>query len=497
MAISLFNSDKKAYKRHTKVLEQAEDYATWERAARALDSLDGLETWRENETSADYNYRLIRQRLKRLRALRADGKLDELIYFLDENLHRNTGNIGNPSLYREARTGTKYLIDEYVDEVCNTLNYLLTADLPDFGFSEKYKFFRRTGQAFGRSALLFSGGATLGMFHVGMAKALWEQNLLPRVMSGSSAGSIVAGVIASKTDDEILHAFDPHTMNLNPWQRLSLSEMRRSKSVMNGEVLRDCLEENIGNLTFGEAFEKTGRIINITISPTEKNQTPRLMNYMNSPHVLIWSASQASCAVPGLFPAVTLMAKRSDGRIVPYNPTHKWIDGSVRSDLPMLRLARLHNVNHYIVSQTNPHVVPFIQEGRVAKRKKPSAIADIVKRTSVNQAELLLDLSRRYMRTNIGRRVLDEAHAVLAQQYSGDINIHPPIMLSRYIKTISNPTADDLAMFVLDGERATWPKIEMIRVHTRISKTFEECIDQLKHQSGRFSHPSLSKPQTA
>jgi predicted acylesterase/phospholipase RssA len=34
---------------------------------------------------------------------------------------------------------------------------------------------------------------------------------------------------------------------------------------------------------------------------------------------------------------------------------YKWSDGSIESDLPMARLAELFNINHFIVSQVNPH----------------------------------------------------------------------------------------------------------------------------------------------
>jgi len=40
----------------------------------------------------------------------------------------------------------------------------------------------------------------------------------------------------------------------------------------------------------------------------------------------------------------------------------QYIDGSISSDLPMLRLAELFNVNTFIVSQTNPWVVPFMND---------------------------------------------------------------------------------------------------------------------------------------
>ena len=61
--------------------------------------------------------------------------------------------------------------------------------------------------------------------------------------------------------------------------------------------------------------------------------------------------------MPVLFPPVMLMTRDENGERVPYMPLLRWNDGSLKSDLPMLRLRRLHNVNHFIVSQTNPHGV--------------------------------------------------------------------------------------------------------------------------------------------
>ena len=71
----------------------------------------------------------------------------------------------------------------------------------------------------------------------------------------------------------------------------------------------------------------------------------------------------ASSALPGLYPPVELMppAARMARAIASYTPGERWVDGSIAGDLPKRRLSRLHNVNHYIVSQTNPHVVPFVR----------------------------------------------------------------------------------------------------------------------------------------
>jgi predicted acylesterase/phospholipase RssA len=57
---------------------------------------------------------------------------------------------------------------------------------------------------------------------------------------------------------------------------------------------------NVGLYTFQEAFDKTGRIINITVAPNNNYDPPRLLNYLTAPHVCVWSAAAASCALPGM-----------------------------------------------------------------------------------------------------------------------------------------------------------------------------------------------------
>jgi TAG lipase/steryl ester hydrolase/phospholipase A2/LPA acyltransferase len=52
------------------------------------------------------------------------------------------------------------------------------------------------------------------------------------------------------------------------------------------------------------------------------------------------------------------------GEPQPWNASpQRWIDGSVDNDLPMAKLSELFNVNHFIVSQVNPHIVPFLEKG--------------------------------------------------------------------------------------------------------------------------------------
>ena len=192
--------------------------------------------------------------------------------------------------------------------------------------------------------------------------------MLPRIISGASVGSIIAAIVGTRPESSLEDIFSPGKLTLNffPSNRGSakrkLVRFLKEGVLMDINILKGCVRENVPDLTFQEAFDVSGRIINIVISPTTSmRENSRLLNYLTAPNVLVWSAALASCAIPGIYAPVELMSKDEDGNIVPYFQRGvKWADGSLYADLPTKRLAELFNVNHFIVSQTNPHVVPFL-----------------------------------------------------------------------------------------------------------------------------------------
>jgi hypothetical protein len=139
-----------------------------------------------------------------------------MIFLLRTSLSRNLGDMGNPELYTKSRVGTKRLIEDYIDEVVKQLIYICDSpDTADNTLDNKLDFFRNTRQYFGRTALLLSGGATLGLNHVGVIKALHECHLLPRIISGSSVGSIIAALVCSKTDSELFDFLHVRLLSYN------------------------------------------------------------------------------------------------------------------------------------------------------------------------------------------------------------------------------------------------------------------------------------------
>ena len=73
---------------------------------------------------------------------------------------------------------------------------------------------RRARAAYGRTGLCLSGGAAMGTYHFGIVKGLFDQGILPHILSGTSAGAVVGAFVGTRTDEEIERDLTPETLEL-------------------------------------------------------------------------------------------------------------------------------------------------------------------------------------------------------------------------------------------------------------------------------------------
>ena len=486
--LSLFRLDNK--------MRHAKNYTDWKQFAIEHDSISGLEAWKYKEVSNSYDHLNIRTRIDMLRRLRQEKDDVGLLFALNEGIHGNQGGMGKPILYKLAKFGTKRLIEEYVDEIVNALEHISTlAESSDVSREDKQDFFERASHCFGRTALMLSGAGSLGHFHLGVIKTLFEYKMLPKVISGSSAGAIFAALLGTYSNKELTHILRDDIL-LDPLQlNIDNNPKRLVRDQVDSVSLKMTLESLIPNITFQEAYEKTGRMISITIAPFEEHQTSRLMNAVTSPNVYVRSAVMASCAVPGVFPPVMLMAKNVYGETQPYLPNRRWVDGAVTDDLPSKRLARLYGVNHYIVSQANPLALAIMKGEEYMPI--PKSAKNIIRFSSHEFLKTGEQFSRRYLRKlpDIGK-AMNMFYSVLAQDYEGDVNIVPSFSFVSPQKILGQLTTDEIKALVTDGERSTWPQLEQIRICSNISHKLEEIVDNhSNHNIKRFYKKSRRKTE--
>ena len=401
-------------------------------------------------------------------------------------------------------------------------------------------FFNESRHSYGRSALLLSGGAALGFYHCGVVKALMLNGLLPRVIGGASAGSIVCAMVATRTNEECMHDmfeargttapghsgvlkmnfFRPHGYARAEAEQEELRRRRAAKGIDLKEVLHDtagtlyekkltwqlhvpiglrqftstlydllvghkrpsellksdtehfrsCCRANIGNFTFQEAFDRTGRILNIIVSPQNRSDPPRLLNYLTAPHVLVWSAAVASSSLPGVFEPNKLLVKDADGTERSESASGmRFLDGSMEADLPMQQLSEMFNINHFVVSQANPHAV-LLASFNVNKSVWANQFIGLAHGVLLFLKNQVKAWVRHTVELVGGRRIAPlwdtrrgVASQVFTQEYEGrdiDISIVPWMthrsLFSALTRCLYNPTEEDFKEWCEAAERETW-----------------------------------------
>jgi len=476
-------------------LAAAESYEEWLKYATEQDKVTGMAEWKQAAHSDLYDNAEIKLRLEKLQAARGDA--EALLFILNEGIHGNMGGMGNPQLHHKALSGTKQLIIDYVDEIADALKYLADSDNDLVSFEEKLDFFHRASVCFGRSALMLSGGGQLGNFHMGVLKALAEVDLIPDVISGASAGSLYAALVGTHTNEELLDFLAEDKLLTVLQKEATIYEKivrSSSKDAVKVSDLETIVDNIIPDLTFQEAFQLTGRKINISIAPYGAQQKSRLLNAIASPNVLIRSAVMASCAIPGIFPPVTLCAKNKNGETQHYLPSRKWIDGSMSNDLPEKRLSRLYQVNHFIVSLTNPLALPFVtdpsrQQGRFAPIKRFGM--NVMKETT----QFNYSIAKRFFKyaPNSVALAANNINSIVQQNYLGDINIIADFSVLDARKALSALTYEELSALIEKGEKATWPKIAAIRVTTKIGRVLDKILETYENKEMTLATSALKE----
>jgi TAG lipase / lysophosphatidylethanolamine acyltransferase len=351
-------------------LDGAGTFEEWENAAYELDELLALRaTWyvthskiptlivkskmnyrcrREYSASKHYDWRLIEDRLEMIIEARQSDDTQHLLNLLRSGLVRNFGNITSPKLYSKAFAGTKLLIEDYIAQVAGAIGELaeMPAIIPTihspgankasetpteghagpsgsssgvaanvgalrnaWSIQSRLDFVYDTRQAFGRSTLLLQGGSIFGLCHLGVVKALFLRGLLPRIITGTATGALIASLVAIHTDEELpavlkgdgidLSAFSAKAAELKDspkgnqplwsrWETLlrRVQRFRNEGYFLDVKVLEECVRANVGDLTFEEAYNRSKRVLNITVATAEQGGLPTLLNYLTTPHVV-------------------------------------------------------------------------------------------------------------------------------------------------------------------------------------------------------------------
>jgi NTE family protein len=163
--------------------------------------------------------------------------------------------------------------------------------------------------------LALGGGAARGFAHIGVIKVLESQGIVPDVVVGTSAGSVVGAIYAAGNNAIELHklALEMDEASISDW---SVPLFAKSTGVLKGEAL----QEYVNHAVHGIPLEKMK--IPFGVVATDLNNGSSILFRRGNTGVAV----RASSAVPGVFQPVKIGDRT-------------YVDGGLVSPVPV-RFAR-------------------------------------------------------------------------------------------------------------------------------------------------------------
>lgn len=163
--------------------------------------------------------------------------------------------------------------------------------------------------------LALGGGAARGFAHIGVIKTLEAQGIVPDIVVGTSAGSLVAALYAAGNNGFALHkmALEMDEAAISDW---SVPLFAKATGVLKGEALQNYVNKAVNNQPIEKLKMPFG-----AVATDLNNGQPILFRRGNT-----GAAVRASSAVPGVFQPVKI-GERS------------YVDGGLVSPVPV-RFAR-------------------------------------------------------------------------------------------------------------------------------------------------------------
>ena len=322
-----------------KQMNNATSYEEWHKAASALDEIEGRTAWKNDltdHTSEHFNWPLLMTLRDDLKTAMKDDDLGMVLAILQQVARRNVGGILSEELYSSTYTGEpKAFVTDLINDVAEALQWVSENGKNDESSARTILSIKAS---YGRRALCCSGGGMMGCYHLGHIKALLEADMLPHIMSGSSAGSLIASLACTRTDEELKRDLEPEVLVKHfkccarPWPDRLESLWKTGAMFDNEEWIKLTEFFTNGFMTFKEAYQHSGRTFCISLSTTNVKSPPVMLNHILTPNILISSAIVASASIPGVLLPTKLLEKSPVDGTVKELPEEYW-DGSIEQDV--------------------------------------------------------------------------------------------------------------------------------------------------------------------
>ncbi len=191
-------------------------------------------------------------------------------------------------------------------------------------------------------ALVLGGGAARGFAHIGVIKSLEAQGIVPDIVVGTSAGSVVGALYASG-----MNGFELQNLALQMEEEMVADWTLPNRGVLKGEALQAFINQRVKNLT----IQKMPKPLGVVATDLQSGE---LVLFRRGDTGI---AVRASSAVPGMFQPVEISGR-------------DYVDGGLTSPVPAQSARRM-----------GADFVIAVDISNVSRREKLTGTLDVLLQT--------------------------------------------------------------------------------------------------------------------
>lgn len=220
----------------------------------------------------------------------------------------------------------------------------------------------------------------------------------------------------------------------------------------------------------------------------------------------------SNAASPTLYGSrqTTVLCKDEKGNIVPWAPANTfrhWTSSSEKGHKsPMARIAQLFNVNHFIVSQARPYLIPFLRSDMhgpslvYARHRQAQVTDNLIRIVGLEIRHRLKQLDALGLLPVSIRRFL-----VDLEMPGPTMLLVPKVTMGDFTRLLDTPTRENLDYWIDRGERSVWPAVTALKVRCAVEYEIDRAYQRarslkaggLRRKASTAAAPELLDTQAA
>ncbi|CAD8066894.1 unnamed protein product [Paramecium sonneborni] len=244
-------------------------YEKWLELANKHDLEDYIQKWLQKEEISIFQYKYIKNLNQKLKQAQEEINISLICRLLRKNANRNKGNILNPKLYSYAFTKSKNLIEEFQEEYQKCLQFQYNSEFP-----QQNLIFQRSSKNCRINSYIIFRWCNNGIIYLLSSQYFGQIRDFTQSYDWQFSRCDISQF--GWNSYRCTNYFQPKYYDYSMFEQKSqfdildkIGRLLTKGYIQEKEQMQQFLQKAYGDITFLEAYQKTGKIMNFMVTGKE------------------------------------------------------------------------------------------------------------------------------------------------------------------------------------------------------------------------------------